>query len=419
MSRLRRAIVTMALALIALLALGLVIFGISFVGFVWGLPVLMGAVLLYGWVYYTFVRYRQARQEELLHVVATSASAGLPLPPALRAYLHDRPRNFVYRFSVGTVLHVFVLPFYYFIWHRGRSFDDRITRLAERLEAGESLSAALTADPALASIDARIAAVVGEESGDLPGCLRRAERERFAAAWLELLPRLVYPFVLLGFVAAATAFLVIVVLPRIRRIYSDVKLELPAATNALIDAFDWCVDNSMTVFAVIAGVVVLIVLPLVSTTFRWFMPVVGRFYRAELQGITLRGLSALLASERTAPRALALLAGNDNLPWIVRRKLNRAALAINRGEPLPATLHAVGLLPAAMTPLVATSERVRSLPVALRELGDLLAVRAIRLARKLSLVLAPVALVAVGVVVAGVCLAIFIPLIRLIEHETY
>jgi hypothetical protein len=183
--------------------------------------------------------------------------------------------------------------------------------------------------------------------------------------------------VLLGFVATATAFLVIVILPRIRRIYSDVKLELPEATKTMIDAFDWCVDNPLTVFAAIAGVVALVIIPLVSTTVRWFMPVVGRFYRAEMQGITLRGLSALLASERTAPRALNLLAGNDNLPWIVRRKLDRAAAGAARGEPLAESLHAVGLLPGSMAPLVATSERVRTLPAALAELGDLLAVRAI------------------------------------------
>jgi type II secretory pathway component PulF len=53
----------------------------------------------------------------------------------------------------------------------------------------------------------------------------------------------------------------------------------------------------------------------------------------------------------------------------------------------------------------------------LGELGELQAGRAIRVARRVSVFLSPLAIIAVGGIVCFVALAIFVPLIVLIESQ--
>src|SRR4051812_11635607 len=75
---------------------GLVLFAV-----VWWVPVAVGFVpgiigellllLVNGWAVYAFLRYRQARQDELARVLAAAVSAGLPLAPAVRSYCDERP----------------------------------------------------------------------------------------------------------------------------------------------------------------------------------------------------------------------------------------------------------------------------------------------------------------------------------------
>jgi type II secretory pathway component PulF len=67
-----------------------------------------------------------------------------------------------------------------------------------------------------------------------------------------------------------------------------------------------------------------------------------------------------------------------------------------------------------MAPLVASATRVGNLSWALVELGDHLSGRAFRLVRRLSLVLSPILVVAIGVVVLFVVVAMFLPLIKLL-----
>src|SRR5581483_339342 len=108
-----------------------------------------------------------------------------------------------------------------------------------------------------------------------------------------------------------------------------------------------------------------------------------------------RMLGALTAVGRPAPEALGLLADAPAMPAVVRRRLWRAGLAVNRGEGLAPALRAAGLLPRSMAPLVQAAEKARTLPFALAELGELLAGKAVRVARRVSMVVGPVLVVIV------------------------
>ena len=367
------------------------------------------------WAVYTFLRYRHGLQDELLVVLAATAEARQPLPSGVEAYLDGRPPPSEFGIAVRWLAFVaFPLYAYARLWLGWRRYDQLVEELAERLEGGESLSDALRSVPGVAPREVRLAAAVGEATGALGASLRGADRQRWSAAWLDVAPRLVYPLLVLIFVSGVAAFLMTFILPRFVKIFHEFGAPLPPETRLLRES--WSALDAYVPQSGLAVVLILAVaaVPLVSTTARWYTPVLGRVYRWVVQAEVLRTLGRLLAVGRTVPQALDFLAASGDLPGVARRRVGAAAAGVGRGDPLAQSLRAAGLLPASMAPLVQASERTGTLPAALLELGEHLAGRAFRVVRRASMLVSPLLVMAVGTVVGFIAIGMFTPLIHLL-----
>jgi type IV pilus assembly protein PilC len=409
-----RILIVLSLIVGGLVALGMVVAGLVMTGFGQTLPLLVFAMLGVGWMFYAFLRYRQARQDELLQVLATAVEANLPLAPALRAYLRDRPRE-----GEGHLWDALLLVLFFpgdWLWLQRYSFDYRAEELADLLGAGVPLPDALREVRGIAPREVRVAAAVGESTGRLATCLRRADRERLAGAWLEIVPRLLYPLVLLLFIMGITTFLMTFIMPKLERIFSDFGEELPEVTQRLVTFWEGVAEYQGLISAATPLVLLLAAVLIADPTARWHLPLFGRLYRWEIQGLVLRMLGNLLEVGRPVPESLTLLADSADLPDVARRCLLSARRAVERGEPLAEALRRAGLLPASMAPLVQAAGHAHTLPWALAELGDLLAGRAVRMARRASLVAFPVLVIAVGALVCFIILGMFVPLIQLLSR---
>jgi type II secretory pathway component PulF len=362
---------------------------------------------------FAYFSYRQGRQEELLHVLTTAAEAEAPLAPALWAYLEDRPHGTMREFWVAVLL-FFVLPGYYWFWHRRRSYDHKVAHVAEQLEQGVSLHQALLATPGVASREMLLATAIGESTGRLALCLRSAAPGRIATVWLQIVPRFLYPIMLLSFISAITAFLMMSVLPRFERIFDDFGQDLPEATARLQSLADLVSDFDWAISWTLLGLMALVALLIVSSTARWYFPGVARLYRKHVQGLVLKMLAVLLEVNKPVPEALALLADSGSLASVARRRLRVARRRVEQGEPLADSLRRARLLPRAMVPLVQTAERVRNLPWALAELGENLGQSTVRLMQRISLVVFPLIVVVIGCLVGFIVIAMFLLLVDLI-----
>src|SRR5262249_7965048 len=158
------------------------------------------------------------RQDEVQQLLATTLAAQAPLPEALWAYLEDRPHGPLRELWVAFLL-FFVLPGYYWIWYRRHSFDRKVALVAEMLEQGASLHHALRSTPGVASRETLLAVAVGQVTGQLAECLRAMSQARLAPLWLELLPRVLYPLLLLCALSGILSFWDVYLFPRMQRIY--------------------------------------------------------------------------------------------------------------------------------------------------------------------------------------------------------
>lgn len=397
--------------MIALLALGVVALTFGAVT----TPLACVVLAFYGWMLSAFFHYRYGRQEELAFLLASAAEADAPLAPALRAYLADRPQGTEREFWVALLL-FFVVPGYYWLWHRRHSFDRRLARVARRLEQGAALHAALRSEPGVASPETELAAAVGESTGRLAQSLRGAVRGRLAPVWLEVLPRLAYPLLLLLVLASIVSFCAVFIIPKYQKIFADFRIELPGVTRGLLVVLEWTVHEAALLQAAMIVLVGLAVLWVFNGRARWSWPVLGRLNRMAVQGRFLRSLALLLETGVPVPRALAALGASGYFKGPVADRVEAARADVERGEPLADALRRRGLLPTAMTLLVQAAEKARNLPWALAELGEHLGSRSVQLAQRLSMLVAPLAIVLVGALVGFFVVGMFLPLVTMIAE---
>lgn len=393
--------------------------------------------LVGGWAGSTFLYYRYLRQEEIVHLLAGAADAQQPLAPAVWAYLRDRPSGNLrilmwlaflivlcwplyaahWLGTVTPLLLFWPVAGYYWFWHRFFNFDRKVERLARHLEAGFSLAQSLRRVPGVAAPEAVLAAAVGQATGKLAPCLRQASQWRVTPVWLEILPRMVYPLLILIVMMLALFYQSIYVLPRFQRIFADFKMKLPALTEMFTEWANWLGEFWWQSIGVGLGIVTLAGLFLFNFWLCWYCPGVSYFYRRLVQARVLKMLGLLLEPAIPAPQALGLLADSGYFGGAVHRRLHRVRWGVEQGEPLGEQLRRVGLLPHYMLPLVQAAQQSNRLPWALTELADHQAQRTLRFAQRLIQSIFPVILLAVGVVVGLSAVSVFLCLVDLINSQ--
>jgi type II secretory pathway component PulF len=384
--------------------------------FGWGAVfVLFALFAFYGWIIYSFLFYRVCRREELLYLFASAAEGGVPLDAALHAYLQDRPRGEMRAFWLATLLCVFPVPGFYWIWYRRTNFDRKVEELARQLEQGVPLFRVLQASPALATRDTVLAAAIGETTGQLPRCLRGVAQRRISTAWVEMLPQIVYPFVLLIVITGIVSFLGYFIVPKFKRIFQDFGVSMPPTTEILLHQSDLIVSYGWAIAIAIQLVVATALVLVLSSSARWFFPGLSSIYRRMVRSRVLQTLSLLLQVGKPMPESLAVL---SSLPMgsMALRLLDRARARIEQGEPFDESLFQVGLLPASMLPLVRAAVRAGNLPWALAEMADALYHRMMRNMQRIVQAVFPFVVILFGGVVAFIVIAMFLPLVKLITE---
>ena len=231
-----------------------------------------------------------------------------------------------------------------------------------------------------------------------------------------MIPRFLYPIMLLTFMSGLAAFWAISILPRMERIYADFGQDMPDITLRLA-----MVQRSAATY--LGGVAVLFLVlaafaavVLVSSSFRWNFPILGRLYRRHAQSYVLKMLGVLLNAGMTVPKAVHSLVDFGYFPEAVARRLSNLASLVESGQPLAASMRQSGLLQPAMVPLVEAAERVHNLPWALSELGESLSERTVRALNRISEFAAPVLVMAAGLLVCFVVIGMFMPVIDLVTR---
>ncbi|MCW5593535.1 MAG: type II secretion system inner membrane protein GspF [Burkholderiales bacterium] len=287
--------------------------------------------------------------------------------------------------------------------------------------AGSTIAKALEGFPGVFPELYRTLVAAGEASGQLPRVLakladyfeeRHAMRARLALA-------LVYPAIVMGVSLLVMGALLVYVVPQVVQVYSHAKEALPLLTRALIalSSFLQLTWPGWIALAVAAGVALKVALgrPQPRARIHRFLlsvPLAGKVLR-QLDATRLAATLSILVGSRV-PILAALEAGEGVMTLVpLREALASAARGVREGMPLSRALAATAAFPPVMVHLIAGGEATGRLDESLE--------RAARqqqadLSTRLSAAVAifePALIVAMGVLVLAIVLAILLPILNL------
>ena len=295
--------------------------------------------------------------------------------------------------------------------------------IAQAVEGGETFSDALRRFPRVFS-DLYISMVrAGEASGDLDGVLLQLADylENMAELVRKIRSAMMYPIVAMSMILLITAGLLIFVVPQFEEIFKSFgDKPLPAPTQMLVMISN--ILRSYQFFIVIAvGVAIVFAVRMYGNTptgrfqldaLKLRLPIFGKLLRKVAISRFARTLSTLTRSGVAILGALEIAertAGNE----VFAKAVRDAANSVRNGETLADPLARSGQFPAMVTRMIAVGEKTGALEQMLSKISDFYDSEVKTAIEGLTSLIEPLLIMVMGLVVGGIVIALFMPILML------
>lgn len=296
-----------------------------------------------------------------------------------------------------------------------------VAALRAEVNAGSTFARALAQHPREFS-DIYCAVIgAGEASGSLGPVLERLadDLESRQALQSKLIGAALYPAIVTLVAIVIVLFLVSYVVPQVASVFAGTKRALPWLTVAMlalsdfVRSYGWAALIALVLGAV--GFRLSMKNPVLRERFdAWWLrlPLIGRLAR-NYNAARFAGTLAMLAGAGV-PILKALQAAAETLGNRALRADAMDALALVReGAPLASALAQKKRFPGLISMFARLGEQTGQLPVMLQRAANQLSTEVQRRAMHLATILEPLLIVAMGMVVALIVLAVLMPIIQL------
>ena len=261
----------------------------------------------------------------------------------------------------------------------------------------------------------------GEQSGHLGLVLERLadDQEERQTLKAKLIGAALYPAIVSLVAVVIVLFLVGYVVPQVANVFAGTKQSLPWLTVAMMSLSSGVRDYGWLVLLMLVATVTAFVFMLKKPVFRqrfdalWLtLPLVGRLargYNAARFASTLAMLSAA-----GVPILKALQAASETLSnHALRQDAQEALVLVREGAPLASALAQKKRFPGLLSMFASLGEQTGQLPQMLQRAAQQLSNDVQRRAMQLATLLEPLLIVAMGLVVMLIVLAVLLPIIQM------
>jgi type II secretory pathway component PulF len=293
--------------------------------------------------------------------------------------------------------------------------------VANEITGGSSLALALGAHPRVFDGFYIAAVKAGESMGELPAVFKRMQAylEKRVRLKSGVITAMIYPAIVSVLAVAAVVFVLTFVLPKFVNIFEKSSVALPLPTRMLMGISGFITGYWYLLFP---GIAVLIVAGYFGATSRrgtllldrWILklPVIGPLAKMIQSSVVLRTMGTLL--EAGVPLVEALEVTKDACRnSLYRQFVSETALSLTQGEDLASTFARTDLMAPTIKQMVTTGDRTGNLPMVLNSVSDHLDEATDSQTKRLSAIVEPMLLIAMGVVVGFIAIAVLLPLFRL------
>jgi len=371
-------------------------------------------------------RLRHDLEEKGLHVLSlkTRASAASWLPVFSRGRI-PRHEFLVFNQELATLLKAgmpLVQSLDMLRRQTGRPvFRAVLDAVHENVRAGTALSDAFGEHGDLFPRVYSAALVAGERSGSLDVMLRRyvAYEKVIDAVKRRTISALIYPAILVALSIALVLIIVLRVVPAFSDFYGSFGAELPFTTRIIVAISNFVLSEVLLLLTVLAlgtgGIIAWLRQPgqrvrldraLLS------LPFIGQSFRKFATAQLARTLGTLLGGGIPLVNALDVAARSINNRYMAA-ELHGVTQRVREGQSLAASLSARDIVPDVAVKMVEVGESTGALQDMLVSLADFYDEEIETEVGRFVTVIEPIILVVMGIVIAGIVLALYMPLFRL------
>ncbi|MBF0383938.1 MAG: type II secretion system F family protein, partial [Magnetococcales bacterium] len=295
-------------------------------------------------------------------------------------------------------------------------------RVKKNIEAGTSLTEALTKEPKM--FDELFINLVeaGEQSGILDTVLNRLAiyKEKSANLKAKMKSAMTYPIAVVVIAFVITGILMIFVVPAFADLFSGFGAELPLPTRVVISISEWTQANwYLVIIFIVATHRGFKMAYSKSEKFHFNMdklslnlPVFGMIQRKGAIARFARTFSTMVAAGTPILDSLnnvAKTSGNR----VVQQAIMESRASISEGRTLTEPLAESGIFPPMVTQMISIGESTGNLEVMLEKIADFYESEVDRAVDNLTALLEPIILVFLGVIIGGLVVAMYLPIFQM------
>jgi type IV pilus assembly protein PilC len=302
-------------------------------------------------------------------------------------------------------------------------FKKVINQIRTDVEGGATFSKALEKHPKVFNNLFCSLVKAGEIGGILDTILERLADylESSEALKAKIKGAMTYPIVVFAIAGLVVVALVMFVLPQFKEIFLGMNIELPWATQFLLSLSDFMVGWW---FVVLPGIVLI---PLLIWKFFqtktgsriWDtnilrVPNLGMMMRKVAVAKFTRTLGTLISSGVPILQALEVTsqtAGN----CVIAEAVDKTRISIREGESIAEPLKSSGVFPPMVVQMIAVGEETGELDKMLTKIADFYDTEVDTAVKGLTSVIEPLVIVVLGVVIGGIVMAVFMPMLKLVN----
>lgn len=375
----------------------------------------------------TEAHLRRELEDKGMHVLALSTSRGLPGLVARGGGRQKIKRHefLVFNQELATLLKAGMPLVQSLDILRARlsnpTFKAVLDDVHAKVRAGTALSEAFQAHGELFPTVYTASLMAGERAGNLDAVLRRfvAYAKTVDTVRKKTISAMVYPIILITLAVGLVGVIVLKVVPTFSEFYSSFDAELPMSTQIIVGISNFARANFLLIVLALGGAVV--------GGLVWFR---RPEQRVMLDRLLLRipfiGLSLLKFSTSQLARTLATLLGGG-IPLVnaveiasrstgnrhMGREMEIVAQKVREGQGFAVTLLERHIVPDVAIKMIEVGESTGALQEMLNSLADFYDEEIDTEVSRFVTLIEPALLIFMGIVIAGIVLALYLPLFQL------
>ena len=301
------------------------------------------------------------------------------------------------------------------------SFRRVLDDVHEKVRSGTALSDAFDAHRELFPSVYMASLLAGERSGNLDAMLRRYVEYTKIVATVKrkTVSALVYPAILISLALVMVTFIVLKVVPAFQDFYGTFGAQLPLSTRAIVALSEFL----RTQFLLVIGALIATVVAAVAWVRRpgqkarfdhvlLSLPMLGQVARKFATSQMARTLATLLGGGLPLVNALDIAAKSVGNQYMAKQ-LDVVSARVREGESFAAALEARHSFPEVAVKMAEVGESTGALQEMLNTVADFYDEEIATAMDRFVTLVEPVLLIIMGLVIAGLVLALYMPLFQL------